>query len=178
MERTIDSTLFTWKNNPDRMVLLVRGARQTGKTYSIRALGKNFPHFLEVNFEEHPEVKLFFDGPLTPRYLCERLSGYFTVPVIPGKTLLFFDEVQQCPNCMKSLRFFHEKMPGLHVVAAGSLLEFAIEELPSFGVGRIVSVFMYPLSFMEFVNATEGATLAEVRYACRGGCLFRATRFF
>jgi uncharacterized protein len=162
MERTIDSTLIAWKNNPDRMVLLVRGARQTGKTFSIRTLGKQFPHYLEVNFEEHPEVKPFFDGPLTPQYLCERLSGYFTAPVIPGKTLLFFDEVQQCPNCMKSLRFFHEKMPELHVVAAGSLLEFTIEELPSFGVGRIVSFFMYPLSFVEFVKATEGASLAQV----------------
>lgn len=162
MKRTVDTHLISWKNKPDRQVLLVRGARQTGKTYSIRELGKQFDSFLEVNFEEHPEIKPFFDGALTPQYLCEKLSGYFGAPIIPGKILLFFDEVQQCPNCLRSLRYFHEKMPQLHVAAAGSLLEFAIEDLPSFGVGRIISLFMFPLSFLEFLEATEGAALTGI----------------
>jgi hypothetical protein len=162
MERSVTRHFAAWKNQSDRLVLLVRGARQTGKTYSVRTLGKSFTWFLEVNFEEHPQIKTFFDASLEPGGLCEKLSGFFNTPIIPGKTLLFFDEIQQCPNCLRALRFFHEKMPQLHVVAAGSLLEFAIEELPSFGVGRITSLFMHPLSFLEFVEAVEGAAIAAI----------------
>jgi len=162
MKREIDSHLEAWKESPIRKILLLRGARQVGKTYSIRALGRNFSHFLEVNFEEHPEVKTFFEGPLTPQLLCEKLSGYFDIPLVQGASLLFFDEIQACPNCLKSLRFFQEKMPDLHVAAAGSLLEFVLGEIPSFGVGRIQSIFMYPMSFSEFVAEVEGTGLADV----------------
>ncbi len=143
-------------------MLLVRGARQVGKTYSIRTLAQSFENLLEVNFEEHEEVKAFFNGPLSPEGIIEKLTAYFGVQVSQGKTLLFFDEVQACPNCLRSLRFFYEKMPGLHVVAAGSLLEFAISEIPSFGVGRISSLFMYPLSFLEFLQAIGMQQLAIV----------------
>jgi hypothetical protein len=162
MKREISDYLLAWKNSPGRRILLLRGARQVGKTYSLRILGQRFSHFLEVNFEEHPEVKTFFEGPLTPRLLCEKLSGYFDIPIIPGETLLFFDEIQACPNCLASLRFFHEKMPELHVAAAGSLLEFVLNEIPSFGVGRIESIFMYPMTFSEFVAEVEGKGLADV----------------
>ncbi|MBF0433272.1 MAG: ATP-binding protein [Fibrobacteria bacterium] len=116
---------------------------------------------MEINFEAQKQARFFFEGDLDIPELCERLSAYARVPIIPGETLVFFDEVQACPNCLRALRFFHEQMPDLHVIAAGSLLEFAISEIPSFGVGRISSIFMYPLSFMEFLRAEGGEMLAD-----------------
>ena len=160
MIRTIDDELLKWKADPRHKVLLMRGARQVGKTYSIRILARTFENLLEVNFEEREEIKSFFEGTISPENIIEKLTAYFGTPVIPGKTLLFFDEVQACPNCLRSLRFFYEKMPDLHVAAAGSLLEFAIAEIPSFGVGRITSLFMYPLSFIEFLQAIGMEKLA------------------
>jgi hypothetical protein len=154
MERTIDNELSRWKDSKTRKVLLLRGARQVGKTYCIRKLGKGFKNFLEVNFEETPEVKTIFSKSLNPHYLCEKLSVYFKTSIKPGETLLFLDEIQACPEALKSLRFFYEKMPELHVAAAGSLLEFALEQIPSFGVGRINSLFMYPMTFSEYLIAS------------------------
>ncbi|OGJ88041.1 MAG: hypothetical protein A2350_18300 [Candidatus Raymondbacteria bacterium RifOxyB12_full_50_8] len=161
MNRKIDEYLLNWKNKKDRKVLLLRGARQVGKTYSIRELGKRFDHYLEVNFEENKEVKTFFSGSLDPVSIIEKLIPYFGVPILPGKTLLFLDEIQACPDALRALRFFHEKLPELHVVAAGSLLEFALEEIPSFGVGRIEMLFMYPMNFIEFLGATENEYLVS-----------------
>jgi predicted AAA+ superfamily ATPase len=154
MDRTIDNELSRWKNSKTRKVLLLRGARQVGKTYCIRKLGKGFKNFLEVNFEETPEVKSIFKNSLNPNHLCEKLSLYFKTSIKPGETLLFLDEIQACPEALKSLRFFFEKMPELHVAAAGSLLEFALEQIPSFGVGRINSLFMYPMTFSEYLIAS------------------------
>jgi predicted AAA+ superfamily ATPase len=153
MERTIDKELIRWKQGKNRKVLLLRGARQVGKTYSIRKLGHGFKNFIEVNFEETPEVKTFFKESLNPHELKGKLSIYFDASIKAGETLLFFDEIQACPDALKSLRFFYEKMPELHVAAAGSLLEFALQEIPSFGVGRIKSLFMYPMTFSEYLIA-------------------------
>ena len=161
MKRYVDTKLLQWRDSSNRKVLLVRGARQVGKTYSVRVLGQTFENYVEVNFEEHPEVGSFFDGSLSPEGILEKLKAYFGVSIYPKKTLLFFDEVQACPNCLKALRFFYEKVPLLHVAAAGSLLEFSISEIPSFGVGRISSLFMYPLSFREFLWAIGFETLAK-----------------
>ncbi len=154
MKRLIDAELILWKEEKKRKVLLVRGARQVGKTYSIKKLGEKFDSFIEINFEEHPPIKSFFDKALNPNEICEKLSIYFGVNIIPEETLLFFDEIQACPNALRALRFFYEKMPDLHVAAAGSLIEFTISEIPSFGVGRIRTLFMYPMSFCEFLTAT------------------------
>jgi predicted AAA+ superfamily ATPase len=145
-----------------RKVLLVRGARQIGKTYSIRQLGKQFKHYIEVNFEEHPEIESFFQRSLSPAPISEKLSIYFDTPIIPGETLLFFDEIQANPSAIKSLRFFYEKMPDLHLIAAGSLLEFTLEEIPSFGVGRIQNLFMYPMTFTEYLIARHDKNLADL----------------
>ncbi|MFX1561571.1 MAG: AAA family ATPase [Promethearchaeota archaeon] len=82
--------------------------------------------------------------------------------IIPGETLLFLDEIQACPDGLKALRFFYEKMPHLHTAAAGSLLEFAFEELPSFGVGRITSIFMYPMTFSEYLIASGSEKMEEL----------------
>ncbi|HRZ42768.1 MAG TPA: AAA family ATPase [Bacteroidales bacterium] len=151
MERFIHQELLSWKEEPERKVLLIRGARQVGKTYSVRQLGKRFTYFLEVNFESDRSVHAFFDKDLNPDDICRNLSAYYNVPVQDQDTLLFLDEIQTCPQAISSLRFFNEKRPGLHVIAAGSLLEFALQELPSFGVGRISHLFMFPLSFDEYL---------------------------
>jgi uncharacterized protein len=134
-------------------VLLVRGARQVGKTYSVRELGRTFTNYLEVNFEEQPDVCLFFRDSPEPVRLREKLAAYYATPIVPGETLLFLDEIQSCPEAFSSLRFFHEKMPDLHVVAARSLLELAVAEIPSLGVGRLTSLHLYPLTFREYLAA-------------------------
>lgn len=133
--------------------MLLRGARQVGKSTSVRELAKNFEYFLEINFEEQKRVHSLFEGDLSPRELCDNLSVMYNIPFVAGKTLLFFDEIQACIPAISSLRFFYEKLPDLHVIAAGSLLEFALSELPSFGVGRVRTLFIYPFSFDEFLHA-------------------------
>ncbi len=163
MRRVILSTLKDWKLNENRKVLMLKGARQVGKTFIVRELAKDFKHFLEVNFEKNPEIRQFFDQNLDPVRICTNLSAYYGIPVIDGKTLLFFDEIQSCPKAIQSLRFFYESKPGLHVVAAGSLLEFALEDLTSWGVGRIRSVYMYPMSFDEFLLANNEDALIELK---------------
>jgi predicted AAA+ superfamily ATPase len=162
MKRNIEERLLAWKQDTERKVLLVRGARQVGKTYSIRELGKTFHRFVEVNLEENRDIHVFFRDSLDPARLCEKLAAYFSTPIIPGETLLFLDEMQACPESIAALRFFHEKMPGLHVVGAGSLLEFALAEIPSLGVGRLSSLFMYPLTFDEFLPAMGEESLLGV----------------
>ena len=153
IKRKIDNELMTWKTDPDRKPLLVRGARQVGKTSSIEQFGSCFEHFITVNFERNKKLKTLFDGDLDVKDICHQLAIQFKKPIVPEKTLLFFDEVQTCPNAIRSLRYFYEDYPELHIIAAGSLLEFALEELPTFGVGRIDSLFMYPFSFQEFMYA-------------------------
>jgi predicted AAA+ superfamily ATPase len=153
LKRRVDGELSAWKSDKKRKVLLLRGARQVGKSSSVRNLAKKFDHFLEVNFEDSVESRAFFEGDLDVKKICERLSFQYKVPVIPGKTLLFLDEIQSCPRAITSLRYFYEKYPELHVVAAGSLLEFVLQELPSFGVGRIQMAYMHPLSYGEFLWA-------------------------
>ncbi|MDR0794976.1 MAG: AAA family ATPase [Tannerella sp.] len=151
--RIIDSELDLWKDEECRKPLLLRGARQVGKSSSVRKLAEKFESFLEINFEKNRNVYRFFEGDLDVKDICAKLSVQFRKPVIPNKTLLFFDEIQACPNAISALRFFYEDYPELHVIAAGSLLEFVLEQLPSFGVGRISSMFMYPFSFAEFMSA-------------------------
>jgi uncharacterized protein len=163
MIRTILCTLKSWKSAKNRKVLLLRGARQVGKTYIVRELAKDFDYFLEVNFEKDTDVKHFFEQNLDPVRICTNLSAYYGIPVTDGKTLLFFDEIQSCSKAIQSLRFFYESKPGLHVIAAGSLLEFALEDLTSWGVGRIRSLYMYPMSFDEFLLANNEDALIELK---------------
>jgi uncharacterized protein len=151
--RDIDPYLKTWKEDIHHKPLLLRGARQVGKSSAVRHLGETFEFFLEVNFERNPDIKLLFAATLNPKEICSKLSAIYNLPVQSGKTLVFFDEIQACLPAIASLRFFYEEYPELHVVAAGSLLEFALQEIPSFGVGRIRSLYMYPFSFNEFLQA-------------------------
>ena len=159
--RNIDHDLLAWSKTPDRKTLLLRGARQVGKSTAVRHLAKTFKYFVEVNFDDKKNVHTFFEQSLSPQEICEQLSFFYRVPIIPGETLLFFDEIQSCLPALSSLRYFYEQYPELHLIAAGSLLEFALEEIPSFGVGRIRSFFMFPFSFDEFLNALGDSMLVE-----------------
>jgi len=165
MKRTIDDHLLTWKLDPRRKPLLIRGARQVGKTYSVRQFGRTFTHFVEVNFEKERQLAGLFNGSLEPKPICEKLAVYYRTPIQPENTLLFFDELQACPNAIRALRFFYEDYPELHLVAAGSLLEFALAEIPSHGVGRLSNLFMYPLSFEEFLIALGQEALVGLIHA-------------
>lgn len=162
------SHLRTWKADPSRKVLLLRGARQVGKTFLVRELAREFKYVLEINFlSDRQAAKFFVDPNLDLQTLVLKLSTYFNIPIVDGETLLFFDEIQECPEAITRLRFFHEQRPALHVIAAGSLLEFALTKVSSFGVGRIDSVFMYPVTFDEYL-AARGETLL-LDYVSRAG---------
>jgi predicted AAA+ superfamily ATPase len=162
IKRLIDSKLLDWKNAEKHKPLLLRGARQIGKSSSVREFGKTFESFVEINFEkkEHQQTKRVFEQFSSPKAITEELEAIYGQKIVAGKTLLFLDEIQSCIPAISALRFFYEEMPKLHVIAAGSLLEFALQELPSFGVGRITSTFMYPLCFSEYLQAQGFDTMA------------------
>lgn len=154
LKRHIDNIFSQWKTSRTRQPLLVRGARQTGKTASVMRFGQvHFDHNVSVNFEEKPEFSQCFTS-LDVHEIIEKISILSGSEIIPGRTLLFLDEIQECPPAILALRYFYEKMPALHVIGAGSLMEFAFNS-PDFRmpVGRISSVFMEPMSFFEFLNA-------------------------
>ncbi len=160
-KRDIEKELLRWKDDTDKQPILIRGARQVGKSSVVRNFSNNFQYFAEINFEQNDAVKSIFNGSLNPKEICEKLAILYNTPIEPGKTLLFFDEIQACLPAIASLRFFYEQYPGLHVIAAGSLLEFALAELPSFGVGRIISLYLYPFSYGEFLGATGNSLLRK-----------------
>ncbi len=154
MKRTIDLILDQWQHSQVRQPLLIRGARQVGKTHSVNDFGKRaFDSIVSVNFEEQPEMSRCFSD-LNPRNIIDRLSVLTRMTIRPGRTLLFLDEIQECPIAITSLRYFLEQMPELHVIGAGSLIEFALRaEDFRMPVGRVQSVYMYPMSFAEFLVA-------------------------
>ena len=128
MKRNFESYLEEWKNRKSRKPLIVRGARQTGKTYTIEEFGKrHFADIIKINFEEKPELKNFFKTNDIEE-ITLNISSYFSRKINSGNTLLFLDEIQQCPQAITVLRYFYEKMAGLHVVAAGSLLDHAMND--------------------------------------------------
>ena len=166
IKRLIDEELLKWKSASERKPLLIRGARQVGKSTAVRELGRHFDFFIEVNFDEEPRLGGLFSAGLGVDELLDELTLLTQTDVIDGRTLLFLDEVQSCIPAISMLRYFYERRPQLHIVAAGSLLEFALAELPSFGVGRVRSMFMYPMSFNEFLGALgEESLAARVRDA-------------
>ena len=162
-KRLIDSVLSEWKTDVDKKPLLLRGARQVGKSSAVRHLSQQFDYYIEINFEEKRDIASLFNRNLSVQQIVENLSVLFNTPIVAGKTLLFFDEIQSCLPAISSLRFFYETLPDLHIIAAGSLLEFALSELPSFGVGRVRSLFLYPFSFDEFLMALGENSLLEFK---------------
>ncbi len=163
--RLIDSELLQWKNDSKYKPLLLRGARQVGKSRAVKHLGESFRYYIEINFEKQPVYKQLFADDLDVRRITSQIAALSGIPVIEGQTLLFLDEIQECTEAIMSLRFFREDMPALHVVAAGSLLEFALQEIPTFGVGRIHSIYMHPMTFDEFLTANGMTALLEQRWA-------------
>lgn len=159
--RNIDRILTEWKDSARRKPLLLRGARQVGKSWSVRNLAIQFEYFVEINFEKRPEVIEVFKSTGDVKEICRTLSMLYDTPIIPGKTLLFLDEIQTSKDAIKSLWFFKEDYPELHVVAAGSLLEFALKGLRNFGVGRLTMMMMYPFSFDEYLSAIRKHGLRE-----------------
>ena len=121
IKRHIDKHLLDWKRSKSLKPLLLRGARQVGKSSSVKELGKTFDYFLEINFEkkEHQDAKKIFEQHSSPKLIIDELYAMFGTPIVSGKTLLFIDEIQNCLPAISSLRFFYEEMPDLHVVAAG-----------------------------------------------------------
>lgn len=160
MQRLIDQELRNWKNSSSRKALLLRGARQVGKTFSIRQLGKTYPDFYEVNLEKRTDLHTLFEKNLDPIRILRDLSIDRGAPIQPGQTLLFFDEIQACPQAIQSLRYFYEETPELHIVGAGSLLEFAIEQI-GLPVGRVQTLTVFPMSFAEFLVAKGQQLLLE-----------------
>ncbi len=161
MKRKIGESLLEWKFRQGRKPLILRGARQVGKTFSVSEFGhQEFESFVNIDFEIDRGFRKIFDGELSPSNLLLQIEAYTGKTCIPGKTLLFLDEIQSCPRAMMSLRYFYEKMPELHVIAAGSMLEFALDN-SSFPVGRVEFIWLRPLCFEEFLWALGLGKLAE-----------------
>lgn len=162
MKRKIVDKLIQWKTSNRRKPLLIRGARQVGKTYSIMEFGKiHFNGNIHAfNFEKNPEIHAIFEQNLESRRILSELELVLNKKIISGKDLLFFDEIQECPKAIMALRYFYEEKPELHVIAAGSLLEFALKDI-SFPVGRLQMLFMHPMNFEEFLVASGKELLAE-----------------
>ena len=154
MKREITNALIDWKGRKSRKPLLIRGARQIGKTYVIEQFAQvHFESFLKINLETQKDIcSILLKNDIG--LLIKELSLYFKEDIIPGKTLLFFDEIQSCPQAIKLLRYFYEELPDLHVISAGSLLDHTLNEMKySMPVGRIEYLYMYPMSFKEFLMA-------------------------
>lgn len=159
--RKFEENLKKWKGSTPRRPLLMRGARQVGKSRLIRNFGETqFPRFFEFNFEKHPQLKAVFQKDLDPKRILSELE-FFVRNKIGASDLIFLDEIQECPEALKSLRYFFEELPAFHVIAAGSLLEFVIGAT-SIPVGRLEYGYLYPMSFSEFLAATDRKNLVEV----------------
>lgn len=164
MKRFIESGLLEWKRDKKRKPLILSGARQVGKSYVIeKNFSSEFDSLISINFEKQPEFKNCFDAGFTPKAIVRRIEALSGKRVEAGKTLLFFDEVQACREAITSLRYFYEEMPSLHLIAAGSLLEFTIENM-SIPVGRVTYRYLTPLSFNEFLfNSGNEILLNEIK---------------
>ncbi|MFH1684342.1 MAG: AAA family ATPase [Candidatus Margulisiibacteriota bacterium] len=160
MRRDMEKELLLWKDQKDRYPLIIRGARQVGKSYLIENFGKdNYQNSVVVNFEFQPQLKDCFQS-LDPAEIINKLQLLLGVQIKEESTLLFFDEIQECPPAIMSLRYFREKMPRLAVVAAGSLLEFALQSSDfRMPVGRVHFLYLEPLSFLEFLDASGNQQL-------------------
>ena len=162
MNRDIIQLFIEWKNRKNRKPLIVRGARQVGKTYAVTEFAnKNFTNSVTINLEESPELKSIFKTN-NPVNIIQELSILKKTDITQGQTLLFIDEIQSCPEAIVSLRYFYEQMPQLHVIAAGSLLDHTLSEIQrSMPVGRVEFCYMHPMSFIEFLRALSENKLAD-----------------
>lgn len=162
MKRQIINDLKDWADSAHRLPLLLRGARQVGKTFVIEEFGNShFQKFININFELEPEYCDCFAS-LKPVDIINAIQAICRQKITPGDTLLFLDEIQNCPRAIMALRYFKEQAPNLHVIGAGSLLEFALnDEDFSMPVGRVQFIYLKPLSFQEFLQAQQFDDLLE-----------------
>jgi predicted AAA+ superfamily ATPase len=152
MRRDRLSDLKNWRHDRYRKPLILRGCRQVGKSWLINEFGKDFDKFIVINFEKNKRVHQYFSADLNVNAILEKLSIQENIKIEPGNTLIFFDEIQSCEGALQSLRYFKEEHPELHIVAAGSLLDFALNKV-GIPVGRVQFMQLYPLSFSEYLTA-------------------------
>ena len=166
MEREIINDLIKWKESSNRKPLIIHGARQVGKTYIIKKFGKKYyDNLIYVNFETNKEFSSQIEDDINAKYLINKLELFYGEKIIPGKTLIFFDEIQANERALTALKYFCEDANEYHIIAAGSLLGIAINrENYSFPVGKVQMIDMYPLSFKEFLIAVGRKELiAEIQ---------------
>ncbi|GJM06403.1 MAG: ATPase [marine bacterium B5-7] len=157
-------TLLDWKADSGRLPLIVRGARQVGKSWLIAEFAKNYKHFVKINFEKTPSAKNMFEGDIDIQQILNELSLLSGKPVEPEHTLIFLDEVQECERAIIALRYFKEEFPQYHVIAAGSLIDFTLENI-GMPVGRVQFLYMHPLSFEEYLIALGHNALIDAIHA-------------
>lgn len=164
MERKISKKLLKWKNDKEKTPLIVYGARQVGKTYTILSFGKeNYKNVAYINFEDNSEISKIFEQDLEVERIIKELSVKLGITILEEDTLIFFDEIQACERALTSLKYFAESKTKYHVIAAGSLLGIAINRQKySFPVGKVKMFTLYPLDFEEFLWALDKKDLADM----------------
>lgn len=156
MERDLYNQLLQWKENRYRKPLILQGARQVGKTHLLKHFAKTaFKDYVYINFEKNKKIHAFFANDLDPYRIVESLSIYFEMNINLAKTLIIFDEVQECPEALNSLKYFAEEAPEIHIAAAGSLLGVKLKNHRGFPVGKVDFLHLFPLSFFEFLSAID-----------------------
>ena len=156
MERTAMNRLLSWRDSEDRKPLILKGARQVGKTWLMQEFGKRYyKNVISINFDEEEELKSVFATNKNPHRIIELLSLLSGEKIQPGESLILFDEVQECPEALNSLKYFQEKANEYHVIAAGSLLGTLLAQPKSYPVGKINVLEIFPLSFDEFLSAVD-----------------------
>lgn len=162
MKRSIEDDLLKWKQSQGRKPLILRGARQVGKTFSIRQFGNaHYRNIAYLDFERNQSLHGIFSGDLNAQRILSELELISGQTIDPQSTLLVFDEIQACPRAIMALRYLYEELPVLHVIAAGSFLEFAMRDI-SFPVGRVQFLGMHPLTFSEYLHAIGRSDLSEI----------------
>ncbi len=157
------STLVEWcrRDAQHRKSLILEGARQTGKTWLARELGHTeFQNFVEINFETDDDLQGLFELNFDIERILLTIQQVKGIPIVAGKTLLFFDEIQSARRGLLALKYFYDKMPELHIIAAGSLLGVIDHKNDSFPVGKVEFVSIYPLTFEEFLMADDKEGMA------------------
>lgn len=160
MKRDAYCRLLEWKKSRYRKPLILQGARQVGKTYILKEFGKReYPHLLYLNFEEDPGLYPIFSQALDPKRIIQDLALYTGKPILPENTLLIWDEIQECPEALNSLKYFNEQENAYHIVAAGSLLGVKFNRSKGFPVGKVDFQSLYPCTFFEFLEAIHEPSL-------------------
>lgn len=156
MKRNAQESLIRWKSSEDRKPMVLKGARQVGKTWLMKEFGRlAYDSFVYFNFDEEEELKSIFEANKNPQRIVELLSLIAGEKILPEKTLIIFDEIQECPPALNTLKYFKEKANDYHVIAAGSLLGTLLATPKSYPVGMVNLLDIYPLTFDEFLDATD-----------------------